>query len=97
MRSRIGWRGEQNISCKCVEMQTCFKTTRLMAVRNGPKRTIFASGELGLLQMVSNEDTGRCASEKAELCKRWTRGGVSTRTLGLKGGWIRGPHRWRRE
>ena len=28
-----------------------------------PKRTIFASGGLGLLQMVSEPDTERCASK----------------------------------
>ena len=29
-----------------------FKTVRLMAIRNRPKRTIYTSGGLGLLQMV---------------------------------------------
>ena len=42
-----------------------FKIVRLTAIRNGPKRTISASGGLGLLQMVSKPDTGRCASEDA--------------------------------
>ena len=37
----------------------------LMAIRNGLKRTIFASGGLGLLQMVLESDTKRCASEDA--------------------------------
>ena len=32
-------------------------------IRNGPKQTIFTSGGLKLLQMVSELDTGRCASE----------------------------------
>ena len=32
-------------------------------LRNGPKRTISVSGGLELLQMVSKQDTGRCASE----------------------------------
>ena len=36
---------------------------RLTAIRNGPKRTIPASGGLGLLQMVSEPDTERCDSE----------------------------------
>ena len=40
-----------------------FKIVRLTAVRNGPKRTISASGELGLLQMVLESDTERCARE----------------------------------
>ena len=34
-------------------------------MRNEPKRTIYASGGLGLLQMVSGPDTGRCANEEA--------------------------------
>ena len=34
-------------------------------IRNGLKSTIFASGELELLQMVSELDTGRCASGDA--------------------------------
>ena len=38
---------------------------RLIAVRNGPKRTISASGRLALLQMVSKLDTGQCAIENA--------------------------------
>ena len=33
--------------------------------RESPKRTISASGEFGLLQMVSEPDTGRYASEDA--------------------------------
>ena len=32
-------------------------------IRNGPKRTIFASGGLALLQIVSEPGTGWCASE----------------------------------
>ena len=39
------------------------KTVRLTVVRNELKRTIFVRGELGLLQIVSESDTGRCASE----------------------------------
>ena len=38
---------------------------RLTVIRNGPKRTIFASGELGLLQMESELDTEWCASKDA--------------------------------
>ena len=34
-------------------------------IRNGLKRAISASGGLGLLQMVSEPDTGRCANEDA--------------------------------
>ena len=32
-------------------------------IHNESKRTIFVSGELGLLQMVSEPDTRRCASK----------------------------------
>ena len=42
-----------------------FKTVRLTAMRNGLKRTIFASGGLGLLQMVSELGSERCDSEDA--------------------------------
>ena len=42
-----------------------FKTVRLIVMRNGSKWTIFASGGLGLLQMVSEPDIGRYASENA--------------------------------
>ena len=38
------------------------KIVRLTAKLNGPKR-ISASGGLGLLQMVSELDIGRCANE----------------------------------
>ena len=37
---------------------------RLSAIRNGPKRIIYASSWLGLLQMVSRLDI-RCAREDA--------------------------------
>ena len=40
-----------------------FKTVRLTAIRNGSKRTIFACGRLGLLQMVSEPVTGWCGSD----------------------------------
>ena len=34
-------------------------------IRNGPKRTISTSGGVVMLQMVSEPDTERCASEDA--------------------------------
>ena len=34
-------------------------------IRNGPKRTISTNGGLGLLQMVSEQDIGQCASKDA--------------------------------
>ena len=40
-----------------------FKAVRLTAIRNGSKRIISASGELRLLQMVLEPNTGRCASK----------------------------------
>ena len=40
-------------------------------IRNGSKRTIFASGGLGLLQTVSELDTGRCASEDTGPLREW--------------------------
>ena len=39
-----------------------FNTVRLKAIRNEPKRTIFVSGGLGLLQMVMEPDIEQCAS-----------------------------------
>ena len=45
----------------------CSKIVRLMTIRNWPKWTISANGGLGQLQMVSELDTGRCASEDIEL------------------------------
>ena len=36
-------------------------------IRNEPKQTISASGEVGLLQMVLESDTRRCANENADL------------------------------
>ena len=34
--------------------------------RESPKRTISTSSELGLLQIVSESNIGRCVSEKTE-------------------------------
>ena len=48
-----------------------FKTVRLMTIRNGPKKTISASGGLELLQMVSKPDTGRCASKDTVPQEEW--------------------------
>ena len=67
VRSHIGWRGERNIIYKGVETspsQTCFKPCG-EARKEKPKKTISSSGGLGLLQMVSEPDTGQCASENA--------------------------------
>ena len=46
-----------------------------------------------MLQMVSEPNTRRCASEEAEPRMRWTRGGVPARTLGPEGGGSGVPHR----
>ena len=40
-------------------------------IRNGPKRTISASGGLGRLQMVSELDTERCTSEDVGPPREW--------------------------
>ena len=42
---------------------------KLMAIPNGPKRTISVRGGLGLLQIISEPDTGLCASEEAGLSR----------------------------
>ena len=55
------------------------------SLKKSPNRTISASSGLGLLQMVSKANTGRCASREAKPQKGWTRGGVPTRTLGPEG------------
>ncbi|KAG7012780.1 hypothetical protein SDJN02_25533, partial [Cucurbita argyrosperma subsp. argyrosperma] len=64
-------------------------------IRESPKRTISASGRLGPLQMVSEPDTGLCASEKAVPRRRvdlvgfhidWRKEQVSARTLGPERG-----------
>ena len=36
---------------------------RLTVIHNGQKRTIFARGGFGLLEIVLETDIGRCASE----------------------------------
>ena len=43
----------------------------LMAIRSRPKRTISTNSGLGLLQTVSEADTGRCASEDAGPPRGW--------------------------
>ena len=49
----------------------CFKNLEGKPERESPKRTISASGRLGLLQMVSEPDTGWCASEDAGPPRGW--------------------------
>ena len=48
-----------------------FKNLEGKLGRESPKRTISASGGLGLLQMVSEPDTGWYASEDAGPPKEW--------------------------
>ena len=67
-----------------------FKNFEGKPERESPKRTISTTGGLGLSQMVSKPDTGRCANERVEPWRWWTQGGVPARTLSLKGGWIGG-------
>ena len=54
------------------------------------KRTISASGELELLQVVLELDIRRCASKEAKPQRGWTRAGVPIRTLGLERGGLGG-------
>ena len=49
----------------------CFKNLEGKPERESPKKIISASGGLVLLQMVSEPDTGRCASEDARPPKGW--------------------------
>ena len=61
--------GERSILYKGVETspyQICFKNFKGKPERENLKRIMSDSGELGLLQMVSESDTMRCVSEKAE-------------------------------
>ena len=77
-----------------------FKNLEGKLERESPKRTVFASGGLGLLQMVLEPDTRQCASKDVEPRRGWTgeshidwrREQVSARTLGLEGGWIVRSH-----
>lgn len=51
----------------------CFKIVGLTAIGNGPKRTISTNGGfVGVLRMVSELDTGLCASEDAGPQEGWT-------------------------
>ena len=49
-----------------------------------PKRTIFASSELVLLQLVSESDTERVPVRTLSPKGGWTQGGVPARMLGPK-------------
>ena len=42
-----------------------------MAIHNGPKQTISANGGFGLLQMVSDSGTERCAMEDTGSPRGW--------------------------
>ena len=68
-----------------------FKNLEGKSERESPKRTMSASGGLGLLQMISKLDIRRCASEETKLQR-----GVDTRRCAskdaeLRRGWIGGP------
>ncbi|KAG7030901.1 Bifunctional riboflavin biosynthesis protein RIBA 1, chloroplastic [Cucurbita argyrosperma subsp. argyrosperma] len=54
-----------------VTVQTRFKNLEGKSERKSSKRTIFVSGGLELLQMVSDLDTGRCTSEDAGPPRGW--------------------------
>ena len=70
MRSHIGWRGEAFFIRVWKSLPSIHV---LKTLRESSKKTISASGGIGLLQMVSEPDTVRCASEDAE-----SRRGVDT-------------------
>ena len=64
VRSHIGWGGERNI---LIRVWKSLPSRRVLkTLRGSSKRTISASGELGLLQMVLETDTGRFVSEEVE-------------------------------
>ena len=60
-----------------------FKNLERKLERESLKRTIFASGGLGPLQLVSEPGSGQCANEDEG---EWTPGGVPVRTLSPKVG-----------
>ena len=66
-------REERRIIYKGVETSR-FKNFEGKLERENPKRTIYASGGLGVLQMVLEPYTERCARKKADLQKGWIEG-----------------------
>ena len=62
---------------------------RFKTLKESSKRTISASGGLGLLQILSEPCTRRGASEEAEPRRGWTQGGMPARTLSPKREWTR--------
>ena len=69
VRSHIGWEENKTLFIrvwKPLPSRQCFKNLEAKPERKSPKRTVSTSSELGPLQMVSEPDTRRCASEKAE-------------------------------
>ena len=71
---------------------------RLTALCNGPKWTISASGGLGLLPMVSELDTGWCASKDAGPPREVDTGWCASKDAGPQRRWIVRSHiSWRRE
>ena len=75
-----------------------FKNLEAKSKRESPNRTMSASGGLWLLQMVSEPDTERCASEEIKPRRGWTQRGMPARTLGPQKGWVWRFHiDWRRK
>ena len=52
-------------------MQVCFKIVRMTVIRNRTKREISTNDELGLLQMILELDTKRCANENVGPLRGW--------------------------
>ncbi|KAG7033927.1 Cysteine-rich receptor-like protein kinase 10, partial [Cucurbita argyrosperma subsp. argyrosperma] len=74
VRSHIGWRKKQSIPYKVVETSpspTHFKNLEEKPERESPKRTISASSELGLLQIVLEPDTRQCANKDVGPSRGW--------------------------
>ena len=66
VRFQIGWRGNETFLIrmwKSLPNKCVLKTVKLITIRNGSKRTISTSGGFGLLQMISELDTGQCVSK----------------------------------
>ena len=54
--------------------------------RKSLKKIISTSGGLGLLQLITEPNSERCANEDTEPRREWTPGSVPVRALGAEGG-----------
>ena len=81
VRSHVGWRRERNILYKGWKLLPNRPVLKIL--RESPKRTISSSGGLGLLQIISESGTERCASKDA---RPWGEGGDWVISPRLEGG-----------